>query len=168
MTDRPLEIERKFLIEYPDDAMLCALPGCDKTEIAQTYLTPAADGAERRVRMRGADGNYVYTYTEKVFLSAVRRIEREREIDKAEYEKLLCEADESMHTLQKYRYCIPHGDVVCEIDVYPDIADWAVLEIELHDEAQEINLPTFVQVIREVTGEKAYSNKYLARRKENE
>ncbi len=168
MTDMPLEIERKFLIKHPEDAALCALPGCDKTEIAQTYLTPAADGAERRVRMRGADGNYVYTYTEKVFLSAVRRIEREREIDKEAYEKLLCEADDSMHTLKKYRYCIPHGDVVCEIDVYPAITDWAVLEIELCDEAQEIHLPEFVNVIREVTGEKAYSNKYLARRKENE
>lgn len=166
--DMPLEIERKFLIAYPCEADLLGQNGCSKTEIAQTYLTPGADGAQRRVRMRGADGHYVYTYTEKVFLSAVRRIEREREIDKEEYEKLLCEADDSMRTLHKFRYCIPHGDVVCEIDVYPGITDWAVLEIELCDEAQEIKLPIFVKVIREVTGEKQYSNKYLARRKENE
>jgi len=168
MENMPLEIERKFLIEYPEDAALCALPGCNKTEIAQTYLTPEKGGAERRVRMRGADGAYVYTYTEKEFISAVRRIEREREIEKTEYERLLTEADPSMHTLKKYRYCIPHGDFVCEIDVYPDISDWAVLEIELRDEAQQINLPTFVKVIREVTGEKEYSNKYLARRNKDE
>lgn len=166
--DMPLEIERKFLIAYPHAADLLKQNGCSKTEIAQTYLTPAADGAERRVRMRGADGKYVYTYTEKVFLSAVRRIEREREISEAEYERLLCEADASMRTLKKYRYCIPYGEVVCEIDVYPGITDWAVLEIELRDEAQEIRLPTFVKVIREVTGEKQYSNKYLARRRNDE
>ncbi len=160
----PLEIERKFLIAYPDEPILLAQQGADKTEIAQTYLIAGEDGTERRVRKRGRAGKCVYTYTEKVFLSTVRRIEREREISVAEYERLLLQADASMRTLQKYRYCIPFGDIVCEIDVYPFISDWAVLEIELTDEKQEIILPDFVQVIREITGEREYSNKYLARR----
>lgn len=161
----PLEIERKYLIAYPDEAVLLAQKDCAKTQIHQTYLNAGADGAERRVRMRsGAEGT-VYTYTEKVFLSAMRRIEREREIGETEYERLLFEAEPSMQTLEKFRYCIPVGDIVYEIDVYPQIQDWAILEIELEDENQKVCLPDFVQVLREVTGEKEYSNKYLARRK---
>ena len=164
----PFEIERKFLIEYPKDVDLLSVPGCEKTEIAQTYLVRGADGAERRVRKRGKEGSYVYTYTEKVFLSAMRRIEREREISQEEYEQLLSEAEPTMRTLHKYRYCIPYAGQMCEVDVYPEITQWAVLEIEISDETQEIVLPDFVVTVREVTGEKQYSNKYLARRTANE
>ncbi len=160
----PLEIERKFLIVYPDEEALLAQCGCEKTKIEQTYLTPGADGAERRVRMRSGAESTVYTYTEKVFLSAMRRIEREYEIGETEYERLLFEAEPSMRTLQKHRYCIPSSDIMYEIDVYPQIADWAILEIELQDENQQICLPDFVQVLCEVTGKEEYSNKYLARK----
>ena len=34
----PLEIERKFLIEYPDVKLLEADPACRRIEIIQTYL----------------------------------------------------------------------------------------------------------------------------------
>ena len=45
----PYEIERKFLIEYPDVSALEKLPNCQRVEIIQTYLT-APDGEESRVR----------------------------------------------------------------------------------------------------------------------
>ena len=34
----PYEIERKYLIEYPDTAWLESLPNCERVEIIQTYL----------------------------------------------------------------------------------------------------------------------------------
>jgi len=34
----PYEIERKFLIEYPDIEWLTNLPNCERIEIIQTYL----------------------------------------------------------------------------------------------------------------------------------
>ena len=154
MQNEPLEIERKFLIAYPDMALLEAQSGCNKTEIAQTYLTPASDGAQRRVRKRGADGVYTYTCTEKIFITPVRRIEREREISEAEYEALLKECSPEYDTLYKTRYAIPYAGLVCEIDVYPFISDWAVLEIELEEEGTILPMPPFVQVLKEVTGVK--------------
>lgn len=164
----PLEIERKFLIAYPDTALLEAQPGCSKTEIAQTYLSPAPDGAERRVRRRGLNGVYTYTCTEKIFLTPVRRVEREREISEAEYEVLLKEKKEEYDTLYKTRYAIPFAGLVCEVDVYPFISDWAVMEIEMEEEETALSMPPFVQVLKEVTGVKEYGNAYLARRKTNE
>ena len=164
----PMEIERKFLIAYPDEAQLLAQPGCSKTEIAQTYLTPAPDGAERRVRKRGLDGAYTYTCTEKIFLTPVRRVERERELSEAEYTELLKHTNPEMNTLYKTRYAIPHEGLICEVDVYPDILDWAVLEIEFKDESMTLPLPPFVKVIRDVTGVREYSNAYLARRQKDE
>lgn len=168
MADTPMEIERKFLIAYPDEAQLLAQPGCSKTEIAQTYLTPAPDGAERRVRKRGLDGAYTYTCTEKIFLTPVRRVEREREISEEEYTVLLQEQRPEMRTLYKTRYAIPYEGLICEVDVYPDILDWAVLEIEFPEEGMELPMPPFVTVLREVTGVREYGNAYLARRQKDE
>ena len=42
----PLEIERKFLIEYPDPAWLEQQPGSHRVEIVQTYLL--SDGSSTR------------------------------------------------------------------------------------------------------------------------
>lgn len=168
MQEGPLEIERKFLIAYPDTALLEAQPGCSKTEIAQTYLTPAPDGAERRVRKRGLDGVYTYTCTEKIFITPVRRIERECEISEAEYEALLQARKPEYDTLHKTRYAIPFAGLICEVDVYPFIRDWAIMEIEMKDEETALSMPPFVQVLKEVTGVKEYGNAYLARRNTNE
>lgn len=168
MAEIPMEIERKFLIEYPSEAALLQLPGANKTEITQTYLTPAPDGAERRVRKRGLDGCFTYTCTEKIFLTPVRRVERERCISEAEYEALLKERNPKLRTLYKTRYAVPFEGLICEIDVYPHIADWAVMEIEFQDESMRLPTPPFVKIIREVTGVKEYSNAYLAGGNEDE
>ena len=49
----PYEIERKFLIEYPDIKLLESMPNCRKVEIIQTYLKSEND-EEVRIRQRGA------------------------------------------------------------------------------------------------------------------
>ena len=48
----PFEIERKFLIEYPNIKELEQNPNCRRVEIIQTYLHSGA-GDEVRVRQRG-------------------------------------------------------------------------------------------------------------------
>ena len=84
----PVEIERKFLIEYPNLDKLEKLPNCQRVEIIQTYLT-AQKGEESRVRQRGADGNYIYTQTTKKKVTDVKRVEVERRLTKDEYLPLL-------------------------------------------------------------------------------
>ena len=55
---KPYEIERKFLIAYPDLKKLESLPNCRKVEIIQTYLK-SEEGEELRIRQRGENGSYV-------------------------------------------------------------------------------------------------------------
>ena len=59
-----IEIERKFLIEYPNIAELESNPNCKRVEIIQTYLN-SENGDEIRVRQRGENGNYIYFKTIK-------------------------------------------------------------------------------------------------------
>lgn len=158
----PYEIERKFLIDYPDIAWLESLPNCEKVEILQTYLN-SAPGDETRVRQRGKDGHYMYIKTTKKTVSAVKRIEIEQRLSKDEYLRLLMDADTNMHPLRKTRYCLTYNNQYFEIDVYPFSTNKAILEIELNDENTPIEFPPELNIIREVTDDRRFRNAELAK-----
>ena len=158
----PFEIERKFLIEYPDVDKLEKLPNCQRVEIIQTYLT-APEGEESRVRQRGADGNYIYVQTTKKKVTDVKRVEIERRLTKDEYLRLLMDADPDCIPIRKTRYCLTHDNQYFEIDVYPFWDNQAIVEIELNDENDEIRFPAELKVIKEVTEDDSFKNASLAR-----
>ena len=158
----PYEIERKYLIEYPEISALEALPNCEKVEIIQTYLQADHDD-EVRIRQRGSRGNYIYFETRKKAISGVKRIERERRLTKDEYLERLMDADPTRMPLRKDRYCLADGNQYFEIDIYPFWNDQAILEIELSDPEEEIRFPKMLKVIREVTEDEAYKNASLAK-----
>ena len=158
----PYEIERKYLIEYPDPEELEKLPNCQRVEIIQTYLT-APEGEESRVRQRGIDGSYVYTQTTKKTITGLKRVEVERRLSKDEYLHLLMEADPACRPIRKTRYCLTWNNQYFEIDLYPFWQDRAIAEIELASEAAPIHFPPQIRVIREVTDDESYKNAALAR-----
>lgn len=157
----PLEIERKYLIEYPDIKWLESNPFCKRIEIVQTYLNCSA-GDETRVRQRGIDGDYIYFQTIKRKIDNVKRVEIERRLSRAEYLKLLTDADTSKRPIRKTRFCLTYESQYFEIDVYPFWHDRAIAEIELSDENAEIVFPKEIKVIKEVTDDDAYKNSSLA------
>ena len=159
----PLEIERKFLIEYPDLRWLESQPSCRRVEIIQTYLR-APEGDELRVRQRGENGSYVYYKTLKRRVSDASRIEIEERLSQSEYLRLLMEADPNRKPIRKNRWCLSWENQYFEIDVYPFWNDRAIVEIELADENTPIRLPKQLKVIREVTEDAAYKNAALAAR----
>lgn len=157
----PYEIERKYLICYPDIKMLESMPNCTKIEIAQTYLK-SEDDTERRVRARGTDGNYMYYLTEKRKISNLKRIEVEKRLTQNEYLKLLMNQDNSMRTIHKTRYCLSTENQYFEIDIYPEWQNQAIMEVELSSEEDEIQIPSFIDVIKDVTDDNNYKNYYMA------
>lgn len=158
----PFEIERKFLIEYPDIGWLESLPNCRRVEIIQTYLKAPA-GEESRVRQRGSDGSYVYYQTIKRKVSGLKRVEIERRLTQEEYLRLLMEADTDRRQIRKNRYCLTWQSQYFEIDVYPFWQDKAVVEIELSREDAPITFPKQLKIIKEVTDDDSYKNANLAK-----
>ena len=158
---KPFEIERKFLIKYPDIEKLESNPHCERVEIIQTYLK-SNDGEEKRIRQRGVDGNYVYFLTSKFKVDDIKRIEIEKRLSRDEYLKLLMNADVTKHQIRKTRYCLTSDNQYFEIDVYPFWDDKAIMEIELRSEDMEINYPDSIEIIKEVTDDTAYKNSSLA------
>lgn len=157
----PYEIERKFLIEYPDINWLESLPNVEKVDIIQTYLI-SNPGDEVRVRQRGKDGKYIYTKTTKHTVSDIKRIEIEKRLSKDEYLKCLMEADTMRKQIRKTRYCMTYKNCYLEIDVYPFWKDTAILEIELSKEDDEISIPNEFKIIKEVTDDDYYKNVNIA------
>ena len=158
----PLEIERKFLIEYPDVRWLESIPNCQRIEIIQTYLNSDKD-EEVRVRQRGFDGHYIYFQTTKRKVSDVKRVEIERRLSESEYIRLLMKADTTRRQIRKDRYCLTYENQYFEIDIYQFWNDKAIAEIELSNENAEIKFPKQIRVIKEVTGDDFYKNASLAK-----
>lgn len=158
----PYEMERKYLIEYPDISWLESNPSCQRIEIIQTYLNSVAD-EEVRVRQRGVDGNYIYFQTIKRKVSDIKRIEIEKRLSQEEYLNLLMEADTTKRQIRKTRYCLTYENQYFEIDIYPFWEDKAIAEIELYDEHETILFPEQIKVIKEVTDDDSYKNASLAR-----
>ena len=158
----PFEIERKFLIEYPDTEWLEKNPTCRRVEIVQTYLT-SSGGDEVRLRQRGESGSYVYFQTIKRRVSDLKRVEIERRLSESEYLRLLMNTDTTKRQIRKTRYCLTYDNQYFEIDLYPFWKDKAIMEIELRDESVPVRFPKEIRVIKEVTDDEEYKNASLAR-----
>lgn len=158
----PYEIEKKYLIEYPNIKELEKMDNCEKVEIIQTYLL-SEDDEEVRIRQRGKNGNYIYYKTVKKTISDVKRIEKEKRLTKEEYLNLLMNADPKYRQIRKTRYCLTYDKTYYEIDVYPFWNDKAILEVELQDEDQKVNIPPFINIIKDVTYDLKYKNHSLAK-----
>ena len=163
----PLEIERKFVIAYPDLSWLRQQPGAREIEIEQTYLN-SDDSCSRRVRLWREEEELHCFRSVKRALSDRTRIEEEDEISLEEYQVLLGETDPGRRPLRKTRWRLPYEGHVLEIDLYPFWDTQAVLECELEDEDEAFSSPPEITVLREVTSDRRYLNSLLAGMSEDE
>ena len=161
---KPSEIERKFLIKYPTKEQLSKLDYVTKSEILQTYLKRLDENVERRVRQRGTkEKGYSYYYTEKESINSVKRLEQEEKISVNQYVDLLNEADTELHQIKKTRYCFIYKSQYFELDIYPYSDKYAILEIEISDENKDIELPDYLDIVKEVTDDDNYKNSSIAK-----
>lgn len=154
-----IELEKKFLIEYPDFEKLNKYNPF-KAEIEQVYLV--SDVGSHRIRKRGAKNSYSYFETVKIRINGSKCHEFENIISEYDYKELLKLADAKYSVIKKDRYCFVYNSQYFELDVYPFWNDKAILELELKNEKQSFVLPPEIKVIKDVSDNKKYKNKYLA------
>ena len=157
----PYEARRRFLVEYPDVVMLENHPDCYREEIDQVYLH-APQNEEIRLRKRRSGGDCVYYLTRTKTEGGHRRLDSEGRLTEREYMRLLGNADPKMKPIHKTRWSIYWKGHHYEIDLYPFWKDRAVLEVLLQDEDEDARIPDFLQVIKEVTGDREYEIASLA------
>ncbi len=148
----PKEIERKFLIEK-EPSNLEEFAG-DK--IYQGYLVIGADGSE--ARLRDKSGKYTLTVKSK---GSLERSESEIALDSEQFLGLW-PATEGKR-LEKWRYTIPHGEHLIELDVYEgSLTGLIVAEVEFGTQVDAIAFEAPDWFGAEVTTDKAFKNQQLA------
>ena len=167
MKKETYEIERKFLLQKDLITEKLLSSAIKRSEIIQTYLV-ATEEREERVRKSTSSGITVYTFTEKIG-NGLKRIENEKEISEEEYILFLNKQKQlHLNQVKKTRYSFEFQDKnnISEvvIDKYPiNFADFIVAEIEYKTDKID-SIPEFLEaiILKEVTGDKEYSNRKIA------
>jgi CYTH domain-containing protein len=167
------EIERKFLVKFPkswEDFAELMDELQDVKRIWQTYLKPEPNKEAARVRktIEGLSGeeHIVYHFNRKKPVETGVHNEEEREISAKEYQNYLKNPYPGKMEVQKTRFVFNYHEQTFELDVFKGrLKGLAILEIELDDKNDTVELPPFLQVIREVTRDKSLNNFSLADKK---
>ena len=157
MSAIPIEIERKYIIKKPRIDRLSTLDGYSKSEILQIYLTSDI-GVTHRIRRRKCADRVTYTETVKRRIDRISAYEDEREITEAEFQELKKLQKQGTRAVNKIRYTFGYYGKIFEIDEYPKWRKTCIMEIELASKDERIKLPPYIEIIKEVTGNKSYSN----------
>lgn len=165
-----LESERKYLVKFPASwGNLAELFDnvVDIKRISQTYLE--AEDGEQAARVRktveGLSGETetVYHYNQKKPVETGVHEELEREITPAKYEQYLEKSNKKKCAVEKTRFVFKWHDQMFELDLFKGhLKGLAILEIELDDIEDTVELPPFLQIIKEVTDDKRFTNFALA------
>ena len=155
-----MEIERKFVIKKVDVDKIQNIVAI--YDIEQIYLDYGED-VRIRERRNIRTGEIEYFYTEKNDVEYATRDEKEKEIDENEYSKLYRRMDRSLSPIYKRRYVVNSEGSKLELDYYTFWTSQAIMEIELGQLKEDFKIPKWIKIIKEVTGDKRYSNKGLAK-----
>jgi adenylate cyclase len=154
------EIERKFLVKKPLEAILKKATSIRRTDISQVYLTKTGDWVQRvRQIFDHETGMTFYVFTSKFKINDLRCIEIENPISQKFYDSYV---PVGLPVLMKTRY-----DILCcrkrwHVDQFhnPEFENLIMAEIELTNEDEKFESPSWLG--REVTKVKKYKNFKMA------
>ena len=149
--------ERKYIVE-----LIGEMPETSESEIVQTYLS-SEPGSEVRLRRRSWHGKVVNIHQTKKQVGDNKIIETERKVENALYESLLRQADPYRQTIRKHRQSFIWKGQFFELDTYHDaLQGLVVLETKGLADKENVNMPPFLKVKKDITGNSKYYNYNLA------
>lgn len=168
---KKLEIERKFLVNFPSWQglfdLLDSLVSIKRIE--QVYLRALKGDPASRIRktIEGFKSKRTYfDINQKKKVNSAKNKEIENKISEEEYNKLLSHKDPSKKIIKKTRLVFNYKGQKFELDIFKDYLEGLkILELELKDENQKIELPPFLKVVREITDEEEMNNFNLSDKK---
>lgn len=126
-------------------------------EVEHVFLR-AEGGSRTRLRRRGCDGVFIYTVTTR----STDGSESRRNVQQWEFEVLRAQADPALVTVRKRRSCFVWEDQCFQIDEFVEPHHGLLLmEAHLGREGQP-EVPPFVRIESEVTGNPSYTLLNLA------
>ncbi len=157
-----IEIERKYIIKMPNFPQILTQEKYTKSYILQIYLT-SRKGETHRIRRRSYSDRVEFYETTKTRIDAMSVTEIEGEISEEAFARLSHQIADGTKPINKTRHTFIYKGQIFEIDVYPEWQNSAIMETELKSREDRAEIPPFIEIIREVTGDKAYSNAQMSK-----
>jgi CYTH domain-containing protein len=158
MATNDREIERKYLLRTLPDSVASAR----SVEVDQGYI-PGERIQERIRRMRDERDGSVRFYRTLKTGTGLERIEIEEECAEAFFTAAWPLTRGAR--VHKRRYYVPVADGVWEIDEFLDRPNFFLAEFEMERVDQRVEIPVWLAPVleREVTEERGYTNRALAK-----
>lgn len=163
LEEKPIEIFKKYLIEV-DDTMLEKIkeaPNYVYSHLIQYFLA-SVSGKERRIRKRERGDSTIFTYSEATYSSPNTRNKHDRIISEREFYQYLSEKDENGE-IDKQRHAFIYDNHFFKLDIFSFDQSKGLLSVQIPDEQDEIRLPDFIRILKDVSEDKNYKNYYLAK-----
>jgi len=171
--------KRKFLIAImPSDDVF---PDYQDFEVIHDYLLTPGQQNQARLRKRGQHGSYTYTHTIRRHVELTKEGEKreapelKQAITRRDYIILLAQKDQRRSSIYKKRRCFISNNHYYQLDVYLEPCQskcrgLILLETYTVDNSPDFvnKLPSFLNVLREVTGDQQYSMYNLALKDEGQ
>ncbi|MBQ0035982.1 MAG: AAA family ATPase [Firmicutes bacterium] len=162
--EKPVEVFKKYLVEIDKDIVENIKKEVDysNVHIIQHYLI-STSGNERRIRMRDKNGSVVYYYSEASYISTNERIKKDRILSERQYNEYVSEIDKSLNKIDKIRHSFIYDNLFYKLDIFDFDDTKALLSVQLPEGIENVKIPSYIKVIKEVTDNNAYKNYYLAK-----
>lgn len=160
----PVERFNKYLIEVNDDVLerISQEANYSTSHIIQHYLK-SENGYERRIRSREKEDGTMYTYSEANYLSTNERIKRDKVLSEREYKDYFHQVDPDLNVIDKMRYSFINNDLFFKLDVFDFDKTKGVLSVDHPIDERKVEIPDYITVIKDVTGDLNYKNYFLAK-----
>ncbi|XP_065557973.1 TRPL translocation defect protein 14-like isoform X2 [Artemia franciscana] len=161
----------KFLVRsLPDDSKF---PKFQDFEVVHEYLKASVRNTQPRLRRRGQNGHWSYTYTVRRPKINGQQVEVKTQVTQRDYNLLLGQKDDKHFTIHKTRRCFLHNNQYFQLDIYrepchPRCKGLLLLETYTTIEGKQLmkRLPEFLDIVEEVTDNPKYSMYNLSLKEE--
>jgi CYTH domain-containing protein len=143
--------EGRFIINEPTDLKR------ETFEVEEVFLVCRKDELESKIRSRGKEDSYTYILETRSIVKG-QEIIKKRQISAREFIQLLDQKDVNKKPVDKIRHCFIYKNQNFVVDVFKNIVGCpTILRIETDNKNEEVSIPPFVKICREVTGEQTYT-----------
>lgn len=156
--DERFYIEKKYLIRIPDISYLDKLGGCSKVKMTLTYLNGSSEQCDVKLLLRNEEG--------KKFYQKIIKGNNKKSTISLKAEEYIDELDNKMlnrNSITKYRYSFIYHSVYYKIDIFED-KDFSILEVDLLNRHETVHFPSFIEVLKDVSGDQNYKNYNLSKK----
>ena len=163
----PTSFYKKFLlgvsgqleIQYPKSVKI------EIFYIEEVFLKTTGDRDENFLRKAGKNDSFTYSHETRTY-HATGRIEKKRQISAREYIEMIEQyKDQSKRVLKKSRQCFIYDQQYYLVETFLNVDNQpSLLRVETTKEQKELQIPSFLDVIREVTHDKEYISSNMAQK----